>query len=131
MAVLTMQHLADVEQGLRELKRVVRQRVVLVTMDVEVLGQFWLIRDYLPETLADHAAGFPSISRLLEVLPGASTAVIPVPRDCWDSFMAAFWGRPEAYLNPAIRAASSPWHRVPPSTVARVLGELERDLASG
>jgi len=40
-------------------------------------------------------------------------------------------GRPETYLNPAIRAASSPWHRVPPTTVARVLGELERDLASG
>jgi hypothetical protein len=41
------------------------------------------------------------------------------------------WGRPETYLNPAIRAASSPWHRESPTTVARVLGELERDLASG
>ena len=131
MAVLTMQHWEDAEQGLRELKRVVRRRVVLVTMDVEVLGRFWLIRDYLPETLADHAAGFPLISRLLAVLPGASTTVIPVPRDCCDGFMAAFWGRPEAYLDPAIRAATSPWHQAPPTTVARALDHLERDLASG
>ena len=131
MAVLSMQHWDDVEQGLRELLRVARRRVVLVTMDVQVLAQLWLIRDYVPETLADHAAGFPSISRLLELLPPASTVVIPVPRDCADGFMAAFWGRPEAYLDPGIRAATSPWHQLAPETVDRALGALERDLTTG
>jgi hypothetical protein len=53
----------------------------------------------VPETLADHATRVPLISRPLEVLPGASTAAMPVPRDCYDGFMAAFWGRPEAYLH--------------------------------
>lgn len=80
MAVLTMQHWADVQQGVRELLRVARRRVVLVTMDVEMLAQLWLIRDYLPETLDDHAATFPSIAQLLELLPNASTAIVPVPR---------------------------------------------------
>jgi SAM-dependent methyltransferase len=131
MAVLTLQHWEDVEQALRELLRVVRQRVVLVTMNVEVLGHLWLIRDYLPELLAAHAAAFPSISRLLDLLPGATTRAIPVPRDCTDGFMAAFWGRPEAYLDPAIRAATSPWHQLAPETVNRALDHLRRDLANG
>jgi SAM-dependent methyltransferase len=131
MAVLTLQHWEDIEQGLNELLRVARQRVVLVTMDVEVLGQLWLIRDYVPETLATHAAGFPSIPRLIELLPQATVRAIPVPRDCTDGFMAAFWGRPEAYLEPALRAATSPWHQLPPEALIRALDELESDLASG
>jgi len=45
--------------------------------------------------------------------------------------MAAFWGRPEAYLDPAIRAGTSPWHQLVPGTVNRALEHLERDLASG
>jgi hypothetical protein len=100
-------------------------------MDVEVLAQHWLIRDFLPETLADHAAGFPSIARLHELLPNASAAVIEVPHDCTDGFMAAFWGRPEAYLDPAIRAGTSPWHQLAPETVSRALDRLERDLNDG
>jgi SAM-dependent methyltransferase len=131
MVVLTIQHWADLEQGLRELERVVRDRVVVVTMDVQVLGRLWLIRDYLPETLAHHAAAFPSIARLAELLPGAHATILPVPRDCTDGFMAAFWGRPEAYLDPAIRAATSPWHRLAPDTVDRALERLADDLATG
>lgn len=131
MAVLTVQHWDDLEQGIRELLRVARQRVVLVTMGVEVLAELWLIREYLPETLADHAASFPSMSRLLALLPNARAAVIPVPRDCSDGFMAAFWGRPEAYLDPRIRAATSPWHQLAPEAINRALDRLERDLATG
>src|SRR5258708_26486662 len=56
MAVLTIQHWDDIEQGLTELCRVARQRVVVVTMDVEKLGELWLIRDYIPEMLASHTA---------------------------------------------------------------------------
>jgi hypothetical protein len=65
--------------------RVARGRIVLVTMDVEVLGQLWVVRDYLPETLTAHAVGFPSIARLIELLPGAAAAVIPVLRDCTEA----------------------------------------------
>ena len=131
LAVLTVQHWDDVERGLRELVRVARRRVVLVTMDVEALARLWIVRDYLPETLAAHAGTFPPISRLLELLPRATASVVPVPRDCTDGFMAAFWGRPEAYLDPAVRAASSPWHQLAPETVDRALEQLRSDLASG
>ena len=131
MAILTLHHWDDVEQGVSELLRVARHAVVVVTMDVEIVAQQWLIRDYLPETLAVHGAGFPSIARLLELLPRSTAAVLPVPRDCTDGFMAAFWGRPESYLDPAVRAATSPWHQLAPETVDRALDRLTSDLASG
>jgi SAM-dependent methyltransferase len=46
MALLTLQHWEDVEPGLGEMLRVARRRIVLATMDVEVLGDLWVIRDY-------------------------------------------------------------------------------------
>jgi SAM-dependent methyltransferase len=131
LAVLTLQHWDDVERGLGEMVRVARRRVVLVTMDVAVLPELWLIRDYVPETLAAHAARFPSIKQLLAALPGATTSQLPVPRDCTDGFMVAFWGRPEAYLDPHIRSGTSPWHELPPAVVTRALGELRDDLERG
>jgi SAM-dependent methyltransferase len=39
LAVLTVQHWRDIERGIEELLRVARRRVVLVTMDVDVLSQ--------------------------------------------------------------------------------------------
>jgi ubiquinone/menaquinone biosynthesis C-methylase UbiE len=42
MAVLSLQHWDNVNQGLGELLRVARRRVLLATMDVGTLGQLWL-----------------------------------------------------------------------------------------
>lgn len=131
MAVLTLQHWSDVERGLAELGRVARDRVVLVTMDVETLGELWLIRDYLPEMLAGHAAAFPSIHSLTQMLPDVSVSVLPVPRDCTDRFMAALWARPEAHLDARVRSATSAWHQIPRHVVDRALAALRRDLQSG
>jgi SAM-dependent methyltransferase len=131
LAVLTLHHWADPAAGVAELVRVTRRRIVLVTMDPARLARFWLLRDYLPEALAAHAGLFPSIRDLCRLLPGAAVRGLPVPRDCTDGFMAAYWGRPEAYLDPEVRAASSPWHQAPPPAVARAIGRLRADLASG
>lgn len=131
LAVLTLQHWDDIERGLSEMVRIARRYVVLVTMDVSVLAELWLIRDYIPESLAAHGAAFPSIEWLLGALPGATATQLPVPRACTDGFMAAFWGRPEAYLDPHIRAGTSPWHQLPPAVATRALGELRDDLESG
>jgi hypothetical protein len=67
----------------------------------------------------------------LSCSPGAAVAAIPVPRECTIGFMAAFLGRPEAYLDARVRAATSPWHQVPPAAVTRALDRLRRDLAHG
>jgi ubiquinone/menaquinone biosynthesis C-methylase UbiE len=130
MAVLTIQHWTDVEQGLAELCRVARRRIVVVTMDVGKLAELWLVRDYVPEMLGTHAAAFPSIGSLVQVLPGASVSVLAVPRDCSDRFMAALWARPEAYLDARIRGATSAWGQVSRDVEDRALASLRRDLDS-
>jgi SAM-dependent methyltransferase len=131
MAILTVHHWPNLEAGLRELTRVVRGRIVIVTMDVQVIAQQWVVRDYLPELLGHHAARFPSIERLCELLPNAKSEVLAVPRECQDGFMAAFWARPEAYLDPAARVATSPWHDLPDPIIDRALSQLREDLDSG
>jgi hypothetical protein len=40
-------------------------------------------------------------------------------------------GRPEAYLDARVRAATSSWHQLPPAAVTRALDRLRRDLAGG
>jgi ubiquinone/menaquinone biosynthesis C-methylase UbiE len=131
MAILTLHHWRSFEAGLRELSRVVRDRVVIVTMDFDTVARQWIIRDYLPELLGHHAARFPRIDRLCELLPNAKSEILPVPRECQDGFMAAFWARPEMYLDPAARVATSPWHDLPAAVVDRALARLRRDLDNG
>jgi SAM-dependent methyltransferase len=131
LAVLTIQHWSDVERGLAELRRVARSRVVVVTMDVDKLAELWLIRDYVPELLASHAAQFPSIRALVRALPNAAVSVVAVPRDCSDLFMAALWARPGRCLDARVRSATSAWGQLPPSVVDRALDRLRRDLDSG
>jgi SAM-dependent methyltransferase len=130
MAILTVHHWPNVEAGLRELTRVARDRIVIVTVDVSMIAQQWIVRDYLPELLGQHAR-FPAIDRLCELLPNATSEVLPVPRDCEDGFMAAWWARPEACLDPVIRAATSTWHDLPEPVVDRALARLREDLDSG
>jgi hypothetical protein len=131
MAILTVHHWPDIEAGLRRLLRVARQRIVIVTMDVATLAHLWIIDNYLPELLGQHAARFPSIERLCELLPNPSVEVLAMPGDCADGFLAALWARPHAILDPAMRAATSPWYDLPAATVEAALARLERDLEDG
>jgi SAM-dependent methyltransferase len=131
LSVLSIQHWDDVAKGLAEMRRVARRRIVLVTIEVEVLADLWLVRDYLPETLEYHAQAFPSIDRLLELLPHAEVEVLPVPSDCRDQFFAALWARPEACLDPNVRQGSSAWHQLAPGTLNRAIKRLAEDLESG
>ena len=55
--------------------------------------------------------------------------VVPVPHDCVDGFTGAFWRRPDAYLDPAVRAGMSTFMRL--RTVEPGVARLRRDLADG
>ena len=57
--------------------------------------------------------------------------VVPVPRDCTDGFGEAFYARPEAFLPPEVRAATSGFVLSEPVAVQRGLDRLEDDLGSG
>jgi SAM-dependent methyltransferase len=131
MGVFTMQHWDDVDRGLTEVLRVTRDRIVLLTLDMDVTAEMWLVRDYLPEIAEHDRRMFPSIERLEAVLPDLRIDTVPVPNDCTDGFCIALWSRPEAFLDPRVRQASSIWHLLPVAVVERGLDRLRRDLESG
>jgi hypothetical protein len=56
---------------------------------------------------------------------------IPTPADCVDGFFEAYWRRPEALLDPAVRASQSMWSLLPPEMEERIVGRLHADLESG
>lgn len=131
MAVLTVHHWSNRAAGLRELCRVARSRVVLVTWDPASIDAFWMVTEYLPEIAALDLPRFPRLSELEEALPSARFAPIPIPRDCEDGFLGAFWGRPEAYLDPRVRRGISVFRQLPLEVTAPALERLEADLRGG
>jgi SAM-dependent methyltransferase len=131
MAIFTIQHWNDLDRGLTEVLRVTRERIVLLTLDVDVTASMWLCRDYLPEIIEYERKMFPPIEHLHAVLPGLQVQTIPVPADCIDGFCIAHWARPEAYLDPLVRQATSTWHLLPAPVADRGLDRLRRDLQSG
>ena len=131
MAIITIHHWQDPAAGLREMRRVARGPVVVVTFDIDALADYWMIADYLPETLIDDRARFPSIDTIVDLLGGASVETIPIPLDCIDGFFEAYYGRPEAYLDPTVRAAQSVWPRMPDGVEQRAISALGKDLANG
>lgn len=131
MGVFTMQHWDEADRGLAEVLRVTRDRVVLLTLDLGATAEMWLCRDYLPEIIENDRRMFPSIERLRSLLPDVEVETIPVPSDCTDGFCVALWSRPEAFLDPDVRRASSIWHLLPQAVVDRGLERLAHDLESG
>lgn len=126
MAVFSDHHWQDRATGLRELRRVARRRVVLVQWDQSCVDAFWLARDYLP-ALGDG----PPLREAMAPLGPAELRPLPVPRDCRDGFLLAWWARPEALLDPVVRANVSVFALLPPGGEAAFAERLARDLADG
>ncbi len=130
LAVLTIHHWSDPPRGLAELKRVAR-RVVILTIDPEVARSFWLTAEYFPEIGDWDAAHLMGIEAVGGVLGGATVHAVRVPHDCHDGFLAAFWRRPESYLDPEVRAGISTFSMIGARERERGLRLLADDLASG
>lgn len=135
MAVISDHHWTDRQEGLREMRRVARKRVVVLNADPGQMSVFWLTRDYI-RAFADlvpsrHRKAGAWQRDLRDHLGQIDVAAVPVPHDCWDGFYQAYWRRPHAYLDPNVRANISVFQRVPATDVAPALGQLERDLATG
>jgi SAM-dependent methyltransferase len=133
MAVLTIHHWDDqLEAGVRELRRVARGPVVIVTIDAGVSGEMWLLRDYLTEAAALDRATFPSIDQLRDWLGGTVVVeTLLTARDTPDWTIASFWAHPERVLDEAARNATSGFARMPAAVVDRVVADVERDLRDG
>ncbi|MGN6378632.1 MAG: class I SAM-dependent methyltransferase [Gaiellales bacterium] len=129
MAVLTIHHWDDPAGGIAEMRRVAR-RVVVLVWDQPVTERFWLVREYLPQIAELDRPRAVSMRRLSELLGGADIRPLPVPHDCVDGFLGAYWRRPEAYLEADVQAAISSLATLG-ERAAPGLARLAADLDSG
>jgi SAM-dependent methyltransferase len=126
MAILTLHHWPDKRAGLREMRRVTRGRIVLLTFDPA--HRPWLT-DYLPGLAALDQGQMPAMSDYERWLGPLRVTPVPVPHDCSDGFLYAYWRRPAAYLDPYIRSGSSSFWAIVDAEAG--LQTLKRDLQSG
>jgi SAM-dependent methyltransferase len=130
MAVLTVHHWAEPEIGLRELRRVSRRQVVVFFEPLR-MHDFWAL-DYFPEALQlPSEQDPPGEEAMRAALPVQEVRPLLVPHDCSDGFGAAFWARPEAYLDPQVQAGMSWLALLTPEARQRGSERLASDLASG
>jgi SAM-dependent methyltransferase len=129
LAVLTVHHWSDPAGGVREMRRV-GHRVVIFTWDPAFADRFWFVRGYLPESVGFDLARFPPIAQISEWMGGADVGVVPVPHDGMDGFFSAYWRRPEAYLDPVVRAGASNLAQLG-APVDRAVAALRDDLRTG
>jgi SAM-dependent methyltransferase len=133
MAVLTIHHWGDqLETGVREMRRVARGPVVIVTYDPAVSTQMWLVRDYMPEAADLDRRLFPPIDALAEWLGGATAVeAVLTPRTTPDWTIASFWAHPERVLDEDARRGTSAFALMAPSVIERVESAVAADLADG
>jgi SAM-dependent methyltransferase len=129
MAVLTLHHWTDWRAGCAELRRVARDRVVVLSWDPTYRGHMWLSAEYFETLSWQDVVDFPSLADQAAALQ-ADVEVVPIPWDCRDGFFSAFWRRPEAYLDPAVRAGISTMARRE-AELAEGLARLRADIESG
>jgi hypothetical protein len=130
MAILSVHHWNDPARGMREMRRVARQRIVVLTYDPDCIQGWWL-RDYAPEIGADDAERFPALDALLDWLGGGVVETVEVPSDCADLFLGALWARPELILADEIRASTSGFARMDSEQERAAVAKLGADLNSG
>jgi SAM-dependent methyltransferase len=131
MAMITVHHWPDMEKGLKELRRVARRQVIVMTFDPEQLDNFWNA-EYFPEVIAVEKARYPTIDFIEKSLGGNCNVIpIPIPFNCKDGFQEAFYGRPEAFLENEVRLSQSAWGFIPEEKQADIVDRLKIDLENG
>lgn len=127
LGILTVHHWRDKEKGFSECRRVARSRVVFLTCDFAMSAKFWLF-DYFPALIIDKHI-FPSIERYADFFRSVELLPVPIPADCRDGFLGAYWKRPREYLDPLIRGSISTFSRI--GDITANLARLEADIVSG
>jgi len=125
--VLTIHHWSDWRAGLRELRRIARQRIVLLTFDIDA-SEFWLTRDYFPALAELDRKIMPPLGALADELGAFEATFVPIPHDCIDGFLGAYWRRPDVYLDPLARQSMSSFANIDAGDGLR---RLAADLDSG
>ncbi|MFE6994757.1 class I SAM-dependent methyltransferase [Microbacterium sp. NPDC057659] len=131
MTTFSVHQWGDLEAGLAEVRRVTRGPVVVLTCDPDLLDRSWL-GEYAPGVIETERRRYPAMDRLRDGLGGdVSVQPVPIPWDCTDGFNEAYYGRPEALLEPAARAACSAWSFLSPAQDEEYTSALRTAIASG
>jgi SAM-dependent methyltransferase len=133
MTILSLQHWdKGRERGVRELRRVAREAVVILTYDAAVSGEMWLMAEYLPE-VADLDHAIFTQPEQIAVWLGGEVSIEPVllSRDTPDWMLGSYWAHPERVLDAGARAATSGFARMAAHVVERVVTNVQRDLSDG
>ncbi|NUS17901.1 MAG: class I SAM-dependent methyltransferase [Streptomyces sp.] len=130
MTTFSVHQWSDAAAGLREMRRVARGPVVVLTCDPDLVRDFWLY-EYAPLVLDTEARRYPPVDVITAALGGGAVTAVPIPADCVDGFNEAYYARPELLLDPAARRSCSAWSFVDPATAHEYTEHLRRDLADG
>ena len=131
MTTFSVHQWTRLDGGLKEMRRVTRGPVIILSCDPDLVQRFWL-NDYAPEVLSTEARRYPLLDQMVDVLGGKTDILpVPIPLLCLDGFNEAYYGRPERLLEPAARLACSAWSFVSEATAEEYIGHLRRDLETG
>lgn len=131
LAVLTVHHWPDPAAGLREMRRVVRGPVLVLSFDPNAETEFWL-KNYVPEMTEVERRRYVGMDVITRALGGrCEIKEIPVRHDCTDKFQVALYARPEEFLKAEVRNAQSAWKFLPNGVEDRFVRALSADLNSG
>ncbi|MDQ6698410.1 MAG: class I SAM-dependent methyltransferase [Actinomycetota bacterium] len=130
MALLTIHHWSDPAAGLRELRRVSHRQIVWFCEPLSV-HNFWPL-EYFPAATSLAVVQDPPGETVLRAnLDVSEIRTVLIPRDCRDGFGAAYWARPDAYLDPEVAAGMSWLAMLTPEARQAGTRRLAADLASG
>ena len=127
MGVLTLHHWTDKDAGIKEMQRVTNGQIVFLTFDP--FAQWFWLADYFPALEELDKWQMPQLEKFNDWFDEPIVEVVPIPADCTDGFLAAYWKRPEAYLDDRVRAAMSSFSAI--GDVSDGIAKLAADLESG
>lgn len=128
LTILSMHHWTDQELAFSEINRVATDKFIAVSWNPDS-EPFWLTRDYFLEIVDMDRDNFPSISLFKDHFDHVKIEPLFIPEDCTDGFLAAYWKRPSAYLDPAVRNSISSFAKM--GDISETLTQLESDINSG
>ena len=131
MTTFSVHQWSRLTAGLREMRRVTRGPVLVLTCDPDLVRDFWLY-EYAPLVLDTEARRYPAIAEITATLGGKTEVVpVPIPLDCTDGFNEAYYARPERLLDPAARQACSAWSFVDAPLAEQYTLRLREAIESG